>query len=160
MKDFGINFNNWKKNIVESLVISFFILLLLGIVKYIFNIYYPGIFKETQIFDLSYLSISYILYAIVAPLQEFLTRGVVQGTLEKLMDFEYKGLISILVTSSIFGALHTMQSFNLAILSFVSGLLFGWLYNRHKSLLGASICHFLIGNISGIMGYWVFLIKG
>ncbi len=157
LKDFGLTFSGWKRSVIESLIVSGAFILLLVVIKYLSNRYLPGIFRETQLFDLSYFGFTYITYLVVAPLQEFIARGAVQGTLEKILDLRYRGFFAILVTTFLFGAVHMMSSLNLAIASFVTGWLWGWMYNRQKNLVGVSLSHFLIGNVSGLMGFWSFL---
>ncbi len=155
--DFGLTFTGWKRSVIESLIVSGAFILLLVLIKYLCNRYFPGLFRETKLFDLSYFGFTYITYLVVAPLQEFICRGAVQGTLEKILDLRYRGFFAVLVTTFLFGAVHMMSSLNLAVVSFVTGWLWGWMYHRQKNLVGVSLSHFLIGNISGLMGYWTFL---
>jgi len=156
VKDFGLNLKGWKRSVIESLAISITIIALLALAKYLFCTYRPAVFKEQYIFCLSYYDYSYITYLFIAPLQEFVARGTVQGSLERLLDTKYKGFIAILVTSFLFGALHMATSLNLAIASFITSWIWGWMYYRQKNLIGVSISHFLIGNAAGFMGYWNF----
>lgn len=157
LKDFGLTFTGWKRSVIESLITSGAFILLLVVIKYLSNRYLPGLFREKKLFDLSYFGVTYITYLGVAPLQEFIARGAVQGTLEKILDLRYQGFFVILVTTFLFGAVHMMTSLNLAIVSFITGWLWGWMYHRQKNLIGVSLSHFLIGNISGLMGYWTLL---
>lgn len=157
MRDFGLTLTGWKRSVWESLVFSAVFILLLMLIKYLCVKHIPGLFPETRLFDWSYFGFTYITYLVVAPLQEFLSRGAVQGTLEKILDIRYRGFFAILVTTFLFGAVHIMSSLNLAVVSFITGWLWGWMYHRHKTLVGVSLSHFLIGNISGLMGYWTFL---
>lgn len=157
IRDFGVTTRGLGKALKESLIISAGVVALLAFVKFWTNRHHPGLFRESQIIDLSYFQFSYIAYLVVAPVQEFLTRGGVQGTLEKLLDSRYNRFLAILVTTFLFGALHMMISLNLAIVSFATSLLWGWMYQRHGNIWGTSLSHFLIGDISGLMGYWVFL---
>jgi membrane protease YdiL (CAAX protease family) len=157
LKDFGITLSGWKRSIVESLGISAIIIALLCAAKFIINIYSPGVFKETSMFDLKYIDLSYVTYIVIAPLQEFITRGTVQGILQKLFTSKLRGFLAIMVTTLLFGALHMVVSINLAIVAMLTGWLWGWMFWRQKNLIGVSLSHFLIGNISGLLGYWIFL---
>jgi len=155
--DFGLTFTGWKRSVIESLIVSGTLILLLVLIKHLCNRYLPGLFRETRLFDFSYFGFTYVTYLVVAPLQEFICRGAVQGTLEKILDIRYRGFFAILVTTFLFGAVHMMSSLNLAVASFITGWLWGWMYHRQKNLIGVSLSHFLIGNISGLMGYWTLL---
>ncbi|MBN2255315.1 MAG: CPBP family intramembrane metalloprotease, partial [Deltaproteobacteria bacterium] len=128
----------------------------LGMLKAATNMYYPGIFRETEIISFGYFGISYITYIIVAPLQEFIARGTVQSTLERLFSGRHRGFLAILVTSLLFGSLHVYSSIPLAVSALLTSWLWGWMYNRQQTLAGVSLSHFLIGNAAGLMGYWTF----
>ena len=154
LKDFGITLTGWKRSVIESSAVSAAIIMMLSLAKYYINKYSPGIFREKEILDFGYFGFSYITYLIVAPLQEFIARGTVQGTLMRLFNGKHRGLLSIVVTSFLFGALHMCISINLAIVALLTSWLWGWMYERQKTLVGVSLSHFLIGNAAGLMGYW------
>ncbi len=156
IRDFGWTLQGWRRSVVESLLVSAGVVILLIVLKVMAFRYLPDLFREHRIIDLSQFGFTYITYIVVAPLQEFISRGVTQGTLAKLLDIRHKGFVSILVTTMLFGAMHMMSSFNLAIASIVMGWIWGWMYHRQQNLVGVSLSHFLIGNISGLMGYWDF----
>ena len=156
LKNFGITLDGWKKSSLESLVVSGVVIALLALIKILVNTSHPGIFQEAQLISPGYFDISYIGYLIVAPLQEFITRGTVQSTLERLFVGRNSGFLAIVVTSFLFGSLHVYSSINLAIAALLTSWLWGWMYNRQKTLLGVSLSHFLIGNMAGLMGYWTF----
>jgi membrane protease YdiL (CAAX protease family) len=155
-QSFGLTCHNWKQSIGESLAVSTIIIGVLMAVKYAVTVYHPDVFKEHRLVEWSYFNFSYIAYLVVAPLQEFLTRGTVQSTLQRLFVGRHNNLLAILVTSFLFGALHVFSSINLAVAALLSGFLWGWLYSRQQNLIGVSVSHFLIGNMVGLMGYWTF----
>jgi len=155
-KSFGLDFSNWKRSALESLAVSAAVIGLLIICKVAANAYWPGTFKETRLIDFGYLDCAFFTYIVVAPLQEFVARGTVQGTLERLFVGRYSRLMAILVTSFLFGSLHVHSSINLALAALLSSCLWGWMYSRQKSLVGVSLSHFLIGNTAALMGYWNF----
>ena len=156
LKDFGLTLTGWKRAIIESLFISAPVIALLALFKVMMNNYYPGIFKETQILNFSYFGMSYILYLLIAPVQEFIARGAMQGSLTRLFSGRYSGLMVVLVTSFLFGALHMCHSINLSIAALLTSCLWGWMYLRQKTIIGVSLSHFLIGNAAGLMGFWTF----
>jgi membrane protease YdiL (CAAX protease family) len=156
LRDFGLTVRHWRRSVPESLVVSVVVIGLLALAKFLVNKYSPGIFRETEIFNPGYFGISYITYLVVAPLQEFIARGTAQSTLERLFVGKNRGFLAIVVTSFLFGSLHVYSSFHLAIAAVLTGWLWGWMYNRQKSLVGVGLSHFLIGNAAGLMGYWTF----
>ncbi len=156
IKDFGLTLTGWKRSVAESLIISVIFIALLALTKHFLIVYFQVTFKGTKIFDFSYFGLSFIAYLLISPLQEFVARGTVQGSLERLLDTRNKAFISILVATLLFGALHMQHSLNLAVASFITGWLWGWMYHRQKNLIGVSLSHFLIGSAADLMGAWDF----
>ncbi|MEE9911374.1 MAG: CPBP family intramembrane metalloprotease [Deltaproteobacteria bacterium] len=156
LRSFGVTIAGWKRSSLEAVAISAVVIGALFGFKIMANTYYPGLFKETELVRLEYFDLSYIVYIVVAPLQEFITRGTVQSTLTRLFAGRHRGFLAILVTSFLFGSLHVYSSINLAIVALLTSWLWGWMYNRQKNLVGVSLAHFLIGDMAGLMGYWNF----
>lgn len=153
---FGITVAGWKRSVAESLVVSAFVIAFLLLFKIAANAYWPGLFKEAELVRWGYFDYTYIVYLVVAPLQEFITRGTVQSTLMRLFAGRHSGFLAIVVTSFLFGSLHVYASLNLAVVALLTSWLWGWMYNRQKNLVGVSLSHFLIGDMAGLMGYWNF----
>lgn len=156
LKSFGLTLEGWKRAALEGLAVAVLVLVGMGFLKAAVNTWLPGIFRETEPFSFGYFDFSYVTYIVVAPLQEFIARGTVQSTLERLFDGRHRGFWAILVTSFLFGALHVYSSIPLAVSCVLSSWLWGWMFHRQRTLVGVSLCHFLIGNASGLMGYWTF----
>lgn len=109
---------------------------------------------NTYIIRLSNLEWSFAFYIIVAPLQEFLGRGVVQGTLQRIVPGKNGGLMAIVLTSFVFGTLHLYISAPFALASIAGSFLWGWLYLRHNTIVGISISHLFIGLWMGLLGFF------
>lgn len=87
-------------------------------------------------------TIFFSLYLPHCFLQELIARGVLQGSLERLIPRRFAGLV---ITSAMFGIFHLHVSLSFAALTFVASLAFGALYRRHKNLAGVTALHFLLG---------------
>ena len=156
LRSFGLTLAGWKRSIVEALLVSAVVIGFLIAFKIAAQTYRPGLFKESELVRWAYFDYTYVIYLVVAPLQEFITRGTVQSTLARLFTGRTSGLLAVMVTAFLFGALHVYASINLAVMALLTSWLWGWMYNRHKSLIGVSLSHFLIGDMAGLMGYWNF----
>jgi len=84
-------------------------------------------------------------YLAFVPLQELIVRGSIQGALERSLLGEHRVRNAILASNAIFAAGHLHVSITLAVVVFVSGLFWGWLYSRQHSLVGVSVSHLLLG---------------
>jgi CRP-like cAMP-binding protein len=89
--------------------------------------------------------LAYALYTVLTPVQEFIARGMLQGSLHKMLTGRHVALRAILVANAIFSLSHQHLGLGYALAVFVPGLFWGWLYHRQRSLLGVSLSHVLIG---------------
>jgi membrane protease YdiL (CAAX protease family) len=154
LTEFGITAEGWKRAVPEALAVSIAVIAALCLFKIWLNAVLPATFREAELFNPSYFDLTYVTYIVVAPLQEFISRGTVQGTLQRLFAGRRSWFSAILVTSLLFGSLHVYASINLAVAAVLTSWLWGWMYYRQKTLVGVSLSHFLIGNAAGLMGYW------
>lgn len=153
LSSFGLTLENGKKSILESLAVSFLLMFALVVLKYYLVKTVPAFHNET-VFAWQYLGWDYATYILVAPLQEFLCRGVLQGSIHRFLVGRFNWLWAVILTSSLFGVFHIHESLELGITAIIGGILWGGLYIRHKNLIGVSINHFLIGNWLGVLGLW------
>lgn len=158
ISSFGLTLRNAKKSIIESLWITVVVLLLITLVK-IWAIYYWPLFKGMAIIDSGKIDGVFYAYLLIAPIQEFFTRGVLQGTVERILPGRYNWLWAIVVASCMFGVFHIHYTFALAFVTIISGFLWGCMYVRHKTIVGVSISHFFIGNYLVLVRFWDLLLK-
>lgn len=149
---YGLNLNNWKKNIREALVWTGIFIIVLVFFKWILTLYVPfyqgkPIIDTTRVQSYSWttLFVIYIAYSLLVPVQEFIARGVIQTSLEKLLQSDKGKFMPIFLSNLIFSGLHIHMNFKFAIMTLIPGIMWGVLFARQKSLLGVSISHVIIG---------------
>jgi CRP-like cAMP-binding protein len=150
LRGFGVRFaSDVKRELAESaLATALFIAAMTGLNKLVAKL--PS-FGELDVGTTSPAPLLefIVIYALVVPIQELCARGILQSTLERLLQGEKRRVsYSIVLANGWFAAMHCHLSpyFGfMALLLFVPGLLWGWLYARHRSLLGIWISHVLIG---------------
>ena len=153
---FGLSLKNLRQSLVESIAVSAVIIVLITLLK-IWAVNNWALFAGYAIIDLNEIGWPFYSYLLVAPIQEFITRGVLQSTVERIMPGKYNWLWAIIVSSCLFGAFHIFYSFNLAVLTIGSGFLWGFMYARHRNIIGISISHFAIGNYLVLTHFWYVL---
>jgi len=85
------------------------------------------------------------IYVSHAPLQEFLVRGTLQSPLQQFLGGAGGHWSPIVASNLIFSAFHLYISFGFALVTFLPGLFWGWLYSRHGTLIGVSVSHIILG---------------
>lgn len=162
LKKFGLTLENWRKAIFEGIVFTIPFTAAILIVKWLLINYIPHYMGRSMIEGLAKMSAEpeswwtflFIYILIVAPLQEFLSRGGLQGPLEEFLSSKYKIPLAILVSNLLFSTLHLFMSLEISLLVFIPGVYFGWLYSRTHNLLGVWIAHALVGTIGlSIIGF-------
>lgn len=142
--DFGVTFKNAKQSIVETVTIMAILIALAVIVIFtghkLFGWklapYYAGLSKLW--------GIDSVLYLVHVVLQEVGYRGLYVGSLYRFMGRLHPVLILIL-SSLVFGVLHAHFGLIGFLAAFSGSVLFGYLYLRHKNLIGAIIAHYVLG---------------
>jgi CRP-like cAMP-binding protein len=92
------------------------------------------------------------LYAMLCPAQELIGRCGVQAPLYEFMEGSEtkRHVLAILISNLIASAAHVHLGMAMALVTFVPGLFWGWLFMRHRSIVSVSVSHALIG------GYAIF----
>jgi len=155
---FGITRNNIKKSLLESGLATIIVIAVLTLVK-MWAIKHWIVFQGAPVIDWSLWGASYYTYILISPIQEFVSRGVLQSSLERsLSDSRIRSFLAIVISSCVFGSFHIFYSLGLALLTVVSGFLWGYLFSRHKNILGISLSHFIIGDYISLLGFWDLLL--
>ncbi len=84
-------------------------------------------------------------YVFFAPFQELIYRGGVQGPLAHFLTGRWRNPLAIVGANIIFSAAHLYVSPGLAVVAFVAGLFWGWLYARQGGLAGVAVSHVVLG---------------
>ena len=151
LADVGLTLQNLQKSVIEGVI--FGILLVIATFGLAFSIHLM-LGHEAEEFVVHtniFFSITFFFYTIHTLLQELLARGLLQGSFKRLMNDE-RGYLSIIAASLVFGVLHSHYGVEAILVTFVSSLIFGAIYNRHNNLAGVCIAHFLAGTAAFAFG--------
>jgi CRP-like cAMP-binding protein len=162
LSTFGLTLANWKKAVREGIVFTIPFAAVIVAVKWVLISSVPHYMGRPLIEGLTAMNadpktwwmflVIYIL--VIAPLQELLSRGGLQGPLEEFLSSKYKVPLAILVSNLLFSTLHLFMSLEIGLLVFIPGVYFGWLYSRTHNLLGVWIAHALVGTVGlSIVGF-------
>ena len=144
---FGVTLKNWKQSLLEGLLISAAVLIAGITAAHFLAQKFHYVFR----YDNIVFTPLYLNYLASCYLQEFIVRGVTQTSLQRFLN-DKNGYLSITVTSSIFATFHIWYSLRTSFAIFIISVFLGWIYNRHKNLLGVGIIHFIIGALGDYYG--------
>jgi len=87
------------------------------------------------------------LYLLLTPIQEFVARCGIQAPLYAFLQGSAfkRGVLAILVSNLVFAAVHAHIGLAFALVAFIPGLFWGWLFLRTNSWLAASLSHLFVG---------------
>jgi membrane protease YdiL (CAAX protease family) len=149
---YGLTNRQWIKRVISSIVYSSPIIAVIVLAKWIVIQFVPSLCS----FDLfsgrlaqyplqnRYL-VELAVYIALIPIQEFVVRGVLQGSLQEFLTGRHVRLKAILLSNLLFAIFHLFASPYFAMASFLPGIFWGWLYSRQRSLTGVIASHTLIG---------------
>lgn len=164
LSSFGLTTQHWRKATEEAILFTLIACIAVVFVKWVFIHTLPNysghplfepykwIMESPTATPLLRWSISLLIYIlIISPLQELIARGGLQGPLEVFLTGKHKVFKTIIISNLIFATVHLYLSLWLSFMVFIAGLYFGWLYNRHRTLVGVIIAHALLG----AWGLWI-----
>lgn len=158
LSDFGITTANWKPALLEGIIFAILMFLIILLAKLFLITYIPK-FQNLPLFDYEigvdrFLRVDswkqlgiVIVYCLFAPVQEFWIRGGLQGSLNRFLTYTSKKRLwmSIILSNLIFVTFHAHFSVVFGVVTFFPGIVWGWLYSRHQTLIGVSVSHMLVG---------------
>ena len=165
LKNFGLTLNHWRRNVVESVLFTLPVLGIIVFIKWIeikfyyqdhkliepfyaINTNYPA--ASTHTFQIWLLTLIFYCFVVV-PIQELITRGGLQCSLQLYLTGKHPVLTAIILSNLIFSTAHIYLSLLTSLLVFLPGIFFGFLFARHKSLLSPYISHVLVG----VWAFWI-----
>jgi membrane protease YdiL (CAAX protease family) len=169
LKSYGLTFKNWQAHLKEAMLFTAPILLFFLVLKWGLITFIPS-FTEIPLFNpaaaLAEIGFSYsmfvfmvFIYVIFSFIQEFIARAGLQSAFLKFLpNSKSKLLVSIILSNLLFAMAHSHIGTLFAIVAFVPGLYWGWLFARQRSLVGVCFSHMLIGLwVIFILGYTEFI---
>lgn len=168
---YGFNLENWKRAVVDSVLLTIPVLIALVVCKWILIQLVPA-FSDLPLFDVSpalnddvtvspgaaiLLVLGYVLFV---PVQEIIYRGAMQSSLQMFLLGKNKTTVSILVSNIPFCMIHFHLSLILVVTTYILGVFWGYMFAKQKTLVGVSVSHFLVGLfaffILGLQGVLIF----
>lgn len=140
---FGLTTKDWKKSLAEGTLVS-------ALLVAAFTLIFPvGILVAAlrEVFT-TYLG---LLYVLVAFAQEVISRGFLLTALVRFYE-DTKGYSSVLLSALVFAVSHVHLGFTVFALTFFMGVLLGFVYLRHRTLIGVTIIHFFLGYMGVALG--------
>ena len=159
LAEVGLTTRGWRKAVVESLVFSVLFVGLMVAIKAGLLLFVPA-YANTPMFDLfaydrranplfdslwTAWAIRLAVYVVECPLQEFVARGVLQSSLQRILTVRHARAMAIVLASLIFATMHLYTTSTDALAVVVPGMAWGWLYSRHGTLIGVTLSHLIIG---------------
>ncbi len=158
LSEFGFSSKDWKASAIEGTIMAFFLFLIIMLIKLSIITFVPGyqhisLFEYETGIDSSLHIVNWrgpfamLIYVVFVPVQEFLVRGGLQGSLFSFLSgsVQHRKWVSIVISNLIFITFHSHISFAFGAMTFLPGLAWGYLYSRHRTLVGVIVSHILVG---------------
>lgn len=149
---FGFTLKGWAISLKECLIASVIYMILITIVKWF--LVNSNEFPEFTLFDGTIFSpnltttmqvTSLIIYALFVPLQEFIVRGAMQSSFLEFLISPNRRFWSILLSNLLFATTHFHISVRFGLMVITAGFMWGYLFSRHRTLVGVVVSHIIIG---------------
>lgn len=144
--DFGLSFKGAGRAVVIDTVFTAVTLTGMIAVKLLILKFRPDVFgTDAPFFYFRAWGLSETLYPLTVVIQEFLTRGAVQGSIRRVLPEKYAVPAAILLSSIFFGALHIYLGVAFMVGAFLLLSVFGVIYQKQKTIWGLCIPHYFLG---------------
>lgn len=137
LRSCGVTLENGKPSVIEGIILG----LCLGAAALVASMLITHKSWGETIHSLSW-RLDQIFYLPNCYLQEFIARGVLLGSLSRILQSKF---FAISMSSLFLGLLYLPLGFTGGIGIFLSSLLFGFIYLRHNNLFGVAILHAVLG---------------
>ena len=153
LSSFGVTTRGWARSLREGLLVAAVAVPVMIVFRVLHGPADAPLFswRTLDFYTRAQLIFYGLTYVPHSAIQEFIARGVGQGSLERFMVDAHPSR-PVLVASSLFAILHLHLSLEAAVLTFVVSLLFGWLYQRHHTLVGVTALHVVLGLVATALG--------
>jgi membrane protease YdiL (CAAX protease family) len=152
--ELGLKIHDPKRTIGVSILISLSVVVVLIAAKLVITKLSPGFFlPDTPFWNWKIGLYSWISYLFTCVIQEFLARSMIYGSIKKMYDGRYNVLFAILLSSLLFGAVHTAHGFMYLSAAIILLGSLGGLYEKQKNIWGVTIIHYVLGQAACCLGF-------
>lgn len=152
IKDMGIGFESIKNVMKRSGLISLCIISIMIVAKVILLRISPGMFPPgAPFFDLRKVGFQFVFYIYTAVIQEFISRGLIQESLNHVFEGKFRDALSIGITALLFAALHIHKGLIMCIGAAVLSVILGLLYKKDRCIWGLALMHYTFGIIPSLL---------
>lgn len=152
--ELGLKIHTPKKTIGFSVAISLSVVAALIAAKLVISKLSPDFFsREAPFWNWNIGLYSWISYVFTCIIQEFLARSMIYGSIKKMFDGKYSIIISIILSSLLFGAVHIAHGFMYMFAAIVLLGSLGGLYEKQRNIWGVTIIHYVLGQAACCLGF-------
>jgi membrane protease YdiL (CAAX protease family) len=145
IQHWGLTWKGSKRSLIESLVYTTPIAVFAIVLKLILMNTPSSALYGKPLLSWEFSSLQLLIYTVSSLAQEFICRGFIQTNVEQMLTGRYRSAIAIVTTSVLFGVVHLHYSTPTMVVTILGGIFFGWLYSRHRTLVGITIAHYILG---------------
>ncbi len=153
LADFGIGFRYLLRSLLDAIVFTAPVLALVTGLKaaYLLVSGAPASLALIEHPDLAaqwadpQVRLWFWIYVVSCVVQELIVRGALQSSLELFLVGPHRRRRAVLVSALLFSINHLHLSVAFAAMTFVPGVFWGWLFARHRNLVGPTLSHVVVG---------------
>ena len=143
--EFGLGPGNLKSAVIYDTCLTFAVFFVMVLVKLFLRRFFPNLIStDMPFFHWRAIGLLDLFYIPTVVLQEFLVRGVAQGSLERILPENCSPALAIIVSSLFFGSIHIHKGLIYMVGAAFLLAFFGVLYRKQKTIWGLCIPHLFL----------------
>ncbi len=156
ISDFNLRLKNPLHDMLPSIIISASVVALMVVIKAIvIGLKIPFFPADRPFLDFAPLGIYALIYPLTALLQEVLARCMMQTSLCHVFTGRYATMLSIFVSSLIFGTVHIAYGIKYMLAAFLLLSALGCYYAKSRNLWGTALIHYVLGVSVVVLHYTI-----
>ncbi|MDP3278622.1 MAG: cyclic nucleotide-binding domain-containing protein [Deltaproteobacteria bacterium] len=164
MEDFGLGWRDMGWSLLESLLATPVFLLIVVSLKWLLLQTRPR-WRQVSLVQFPnwkhhlaepFVLKLMVLYLASAIVQELTVRSALQAGLESFLLGRQRRWSAITISALMFSVNHLHMSALFAMLAFLPGIFWGWLFSRRRHVIGPIVSHFVVGAfVFFVLGVWL-----
>lgn len=153
VEELGLKITDYKGTFLPAIAVSALVVAALMVAKLIVMHFVPGFFPADAPFWNWNIGIyNWASYGFTCIVQEFLARSMIYGSIRKMFDGKHAVILSIVLSSLLFGAVHIAHGFMYMFGAMILLGSLGGLYEKQRNIWGVAIIHYVMGEAGACLG--------
>jgi membrane protease YdiL (CAAX protease family) len=153
-EEIGLDINNVGRVIFKNIGLSTILIIIMVLFKlFVMNSSFNFFDESKPFWNWDVMSWARWIYPITVVVEEFLINGVMQETLDRILEGKNKTFLVVVILAFYFGAMHIHKGLGYMLGASVMCIIVCVAYRKQRTIWGIAVTHYLLGMVAKFLGY-------